>query len=70
MSKTSNHAKLECLKAWTESRKFKAKKKPDEILAKIAYYDWEALERLCIALTLDIHLMKEFNKKQDTSYIV
>ena len=27
MSKTSNHAKLECLKAWTESRKFKAKKK-------------------------------------------
>lgn len=28
MSKTSNNAKLECLKAWTESRKFKAKKKP------------------------------------------
>ena len=28
MSKTSNHAKLECLKAWTESRKFKAKRKP------------------------------------------
>ena len=28
MSKTSNHAKLECLKAWTENRKFKAKRKP------------------------------------------
>ena len=28
MSKTSNHAKLECLKAWNESRKFKAKRKP------------------------------------------
>ena len=28
MSKTSNHAKLECLKAWTESRKFKSKRKP------------------------------------------
>jgi hypothetical protein len=43
---------------------------PDEILAKIAFYDWEALERLCIALTIDIQLMKELNKKQDTSYIV
>lgn len=32
---------------------------PDEILAKIAFYDWEALERLCIALTLDIQLVKE-----------
>lgn len=32
---------------------------PDDILAKIAFYDWEALERLCIALTLDIQLLKE-----------
>lgn len=32
---------------------------PDEVLAKIAFYDWEALERLCIALTLDIQLLKE-----------
>ncbi len=43
---------------------------PDEILAKIAFYDWEALERLCIALTIDIQLMKESNKKQDISYII
>ena len=28
MSKTSNHAKLECLKAWTENCKFKAKRQP------------------------------------------
>jgi hypothetical protein len=42
---------------------------PDEILAKIAFYDWEALERLCIALTLDIHLMEESTKNQDISYI-
>ena len=27
MSTTSNNAKLECLKAWTESRKFKDKKR-------------------------------------------
>jgi hypothetical protein len=32
---------------------------PDDILAKIAQYDWDALERLCIALTLDIQLLKE-----------
>jgi len=41
---------------------------PDEILAKIAFYDWEALERLCIALTLDIHLMNESLSNKDTSY--
>lgn len=31
MSKTSNHAKLECLKAWKDSLKIKTKKrkKPD-----------------------------------------
>jgi len=37
---------------------------PDEILAKIAFYDWEALERLCIALTIDIQLMKESVKNE------
>ena len=38
---------------------------PDDILAKIAFYDWEALERLCIALTLDMQLLKETLKKQE-----
>lgn len=32
---------------------------PDDILAKIAQYDWDALERLCIALTLDVQLLNE-----------
>ena len=37
---------------------------PDDILAKIAQYDWDALERLCIALTLDVQLLKEEMKEE------
>ena len=37
---------------------------PDDILAKIAQYDWDALERLCVALTLDIQLLKEEMKEE------
>jgi len=40
---------------------------PDDILAKIAFYDWEALERLCIALTLDIQLLKESEIDESSS---
>ena len=36
---------------------------PDDILAKIAAYDWAALESLCIALTLDVQLIKEEREK-------
>jgi len=43
---------------------------PDEILAKIAFYDWEVLERLCIALTIDIQIMKESVNEENISYIV
>ena len=32
---------------------------PDDVLAKIAFYDRDALERLCIALTLDVQLFNE-----------
>lgn len=32
---------------------------PDEMLTEIAIHDRDALERLCIALTLDIQLMIE-----------
>ena len=32
---------------------------PDDVLIQIAMNDWESLERLCIALTLDIQLIKE-----------
>lgn len=40
---------------------------PDDILAKIAFYDWEALERLCIALTLDVQLLKESEIDESSS---
>jgi hypothetical protein len=40
---------------------------PDDILAKIAFYDWEALERLCIALSLDIQLLKESEIDESSS---
>ena len=40
---------------------------PDDILAKIAFYDWEALERLCIALALDIQLLKESEIDESSS---
>ena len=32
---------------------------PDDMLAHIAFHDRESLERLCIALTLDIQLIVE-----------
>ena len=32
---------------------------PDEMLSQIAFHDREALERLCIALTLDVQLIIE-----------
>ena len=32
---------------------------PDDLLTEIAINDWEALKRLCIALTLDIQLITE-----------
>lgn len=41
---------------------------PDDVLIKIAEYDWAALESLCIAVTLDMQLLKEeaerFTKKK------
>ncbi len=41
---------------------------PDEVMVNIAINDWEALERLCMALTLDIQLIKEEieNSYEDT----
>jgi len=40
---------------------------PDELLTKIAVYDREALERLCVALTLDLQLLKEETEREKTS---
>ena len=36
---------------------------PDDILMQIALNDRESLERLCVALTLDIQLMNEDAKR-------
>jgi len=36
---------------------------PDDVLIQIATYDWESLERLCIALTLDLHFLTEGNNE-------
>jgi hypothetical protein len=45
---------------------------PDDLLIQVIYNDWGALERLCIALTLDIQLLKEeidhHLKKKDLAY--
>jgi hypothetical protein len=35
---------------------------PDDVLINIALDDWGALKRLCIALTLDLQLVKEQNE--------
>lgn len=34
---------------------------PDDVLVDIATYDWESLEKLCWALTVDLQLVKEGN---------
>jgi len=39
---------------------------PDDLLIQIATYDWESLERLCIALSLDLHFLAE-NKDESFS---
>ena len=35
---------------------------PDDLLVQIAENDWESLEAICNALTLDIQLLKEQGK--------
>jgi hypothetical protein len=42
---------------------------PDDVLAKVAFYDWKALERLCIALTLDLQLIYESIPESDVDYV-
>jgi len=37
---------------------------PNDVLVKIALYDWDSLERMCVALTLDMQILREtFMKK-------
>jgi hypothetical protein len=37
---------------------------PDELLIKMALYDWGSLKKVCMALTLDIHLIEEYERKK------
>lgn len=32
---------------------------PDDLLVEIALKDWESLEKLCTALTLDLQILRE-----------
>ena len=41
---------------------------PDDLLIKLAMFDWFALQKICVALALDIQLLKEEferNEKRD-----
>lgn len=37
---------------------------PDDLMVQIAINDWEALERLCVALTLDYQMVTEYYEKK------
>jgi len=39
---------------------------PDDLMVQIAVNDWEALESLCIALTLDYQLVTEYYEKKSS----
>jgi hypothetical protein len=48
---------------------------PDDVMVEIAINDWSALERLCVAITLDIQQIEEYlekkgkrKKKKDLAY--
>ena len=40
---------------------------PDDMLAQIAFHDMESLERLCVALTLDVQLIIEEAEREKNS---
>jgi hypothetical protein len=37
---------------------------PDDLMVQIATNDWEALESLCVALTLDYQMVAEYYEKK------
>jgi len=37
---------------------------PDDLMVQIALNDWEALERLCVALTLDYQMVVEYYERE------
>ena len=40
---------------------------PDDMLTQIAFYDRESLERLCVALTLDVQIVIEEAEREKNS---
>jgi hypothetical protein len=37
---------------------------PDRLLIEMAQYDWVALQKICIALTLDLQLIEEQEERK------
>ena len=37
---------------------------PDKILINMALYDWNSLKNICMALTLDLHVIEESEKRK------
>jgi hypothetical protein len=37
---------------------------PDKLLIEMAQYDWVSLHKICIALTLDLQLIKETEERK------
>lgn len=37
---------------------------PDDLLISMALYDWSSLKKVCIALTLDLQLIEEQEKRK------
>ena len=37
---------------------------PDPVLIKMAQYDWDSLRKICIALTLDLQMIKEQEERK------
>jgi hypothetical protein len=37
---------------------------PDKLLIEMAQYDWVALQKICIALTLDLQLIEETEERK------
>jgi len=80
MSKTSNLQRLSVLKIWLEEQKRKGiwmkidggaleffQSIPDDMLTQIAFYDRDSLERLCVALTLDVQIIIEEAEREKNS---
>jgi len=37
---------------------------PDRVLVEMAQYDWDSLKKICIALTLELQMLKEQEERK------